>query len=263
VTAPIPLALVDLDDTLFQTEAKCPEAERPHLVRCAVAGNDRHSYATRPQATLFAWLAATTELVPVTARGSDAFSRVALPFRHGAVLANGAVVLMPDGTVDPEWRETVRAGLLDALPTMQSLLSVGRDRALHAGLDLRSWLVTEDGTAAYVVFKDNADVSGSGLADLAAMMPAPLGWTLHRNGNNMAYIPPCISKRLACERLVGRARAADPARPVLGFGDSLSDLAFMGLCDVLATPGRGQIADALLGLSHAPAQAPLKLLRTA
>ena len=118
-----PLALVDLDDTLFQTEAKCPEGEGPHLALAARSGNGRHSYATRVQASLFAWLSETADLVPVTARGTEAFSRVDLPFRCGAVLANGAVILRPDGTPDPEWRDHVAAGLAAALPTMNAILA--------------------------------------------------------------------------------------------------------------------------------------------
>lgn len=237
-----PLVFVDLDDTLFQTWSKCPEAELPHLRQCAEAGNGRHSYATRPQAALFAWLAATTELVPVTARGTDAYSRVSLSFADGAVLANGAVVLLPGGDIDAEWSATVADGLAGAQPTMRRLLEQGRRLAVGMGLDLRSWLVEEAGSAAYVVFKDNVDGGGAGLVALSTALDLPDGWKLHRNGNNLAYIPPCISKKSACERLIARARAADPARPVLGFGDSASDLAFMGLCDFMATPTCGQIA---------------------
>jgi hypothetical protein len=243
-----PLVLVDLDDTLFQSGRKCPSAEAGHLTLTAEASNGRHSYATRSQSSLFTWLSETTELVPVTARGSEAFARVRLPFPHGAVLANGAVVLLPGGQVDTAWCAEIARGLAAARRDLDFLLDRGRQIALDTGLQLRSWIVEEDGIGAYTVFKDNADENGNGLAALADALAAPAGWTLHRNGNNMAYIPACISKRSACERLVDDARRLDPGRLIVGIGDSVSDFGFMALCDLMATPSRGQLADLLAGI---------------
>ncbi|MCK2055274.1 hypothetical protein [Methylobacterium sp. 37f] len=238
-----PLVLVDLDDTLFQSARKSPPAEAKHLTLAAEAANGHHSYATRAQTNLFRWLSETAEVVPVTARGSGAFARVRLPFRNGAVLANGAVVLLPDRKVDAAWRAEVARGLTDARSDLDLLLNRGRQIALEAGLQLRSWIVEEDGIGAYTVFKDNIDENGAGLAILADALAPPAGWSVHRNSNNMAYIPACISKRLACERLVTGARRSDPGRLVVGIGDSVSDFGFMALCDLIATPSRGQLAE--------------------
>lgn len=243
-----PLVLVDLDDTLFQSRRKCPAVEAGHLALAAEASNGRHSYATRAQGNLFAWLSQTAEVVPVTARGSEAYARVRLPFRHGAVLTNGAVILRPDGREDAAWRAEVAGALAGVGGDLERLLDRGRRLAHDAGLRLRSWIVREGGLGAYAVFKDDADADGAGLAVLAGALAAPPGWTLHRNGNNMAYIPSCISKRRACERLLTGVRRSDPGRLVVGIGDSVSDLGFMTLCDLMATPSRGQLADLLAGV---------------
>lgn len=243
-----PLVLVDLDDTLFQSRRKCPAVEVGHLALAAEASNGRHSYTTRAQGNLFAWLSQTAEVVPVTARGSEAYARVRLPFQHGAVLANGAVILLPDGREDAAWHTEVAGALAGVGGDLERLLDRGRRLAHDAGLRLRSWIVREGGLGAYAVFKDDADADGAGLAALAGALAAPPGWTLHRNGNNLAYIPGCISKRRACEHLLTGVRGSDPGRLVVGIGDSVSDLGFMSLCDLMATPSRGQLADLLAGV---------------
>ncbi len=103
-----PIALVDLDDTLLQTRGKCPPGVE---LWPAATGRDGQplSFMTPAQRALFAWLDATTRVVPVTARTLDAFQRVALPFRHGAVLSFGGTVLRPDGQPDLDWHANVDA----------------------------------------------------------------------------------------------------------------------------------------------------------
>ena len=49
------------------------------------------------------------------------------------------------------------------------------------------------------------------------------------------------------EHLLARLRAEDPARPALGFGDSLTDLPFLAACDVWGVPAGSQLARRLDG----------------
>jgi hydroxymethylpyrimidine pyrophosphatase-like HAD family hydrolase len=241
-----PLVFVDLDDTLFQTRRKCPDEEAPHLTQATTARNDNHSFMTRPQRAFIEWLLRSADVIPVTARGSDAFKAVRLPFRCGAVLANGGVLLTPEGTVDAEWRALMARELAASAHVLHALIESGREAARALGLDLRSWLAIEDDLPIYAVFKDNADPSGAPLAELEKALRPETGWTVHRNANNLAFIPKTVSKARAVAHLIAKARRDAPGRPILGFGDSDTDFAFLSLCDLWGAPPNSQIAKTLV-----------------
>lgn len=242
------MVFVDLDDTLFQTLRKCPPEEpQAHLTLAAQATNGAHSMMTRRQKALVDWLIATAETIPVTARSTEAYSRVAIPFASFAILANGAVILGPDGAPDATWAAAMARDLGGFEETLEALLQHGRAAAETASLDVRSWIVEEAELSTYAVFKQN-DGEGERLAEIADALATGFdlaGWTVHHNGNNLGLLPPALSKRRAVEHLIGRLRADDPARPAIGLGDSLTDLPFLLACDVWGAPAASQLAAAL------------------
>jgi hydroxymethylpyrimidine pyrophosphatase-like HAD family hydrolase len=75
------------------------------------------------------------------------------------------------------------------------------------------------------------------------------GLEQHTNGNNLSFTPTGISKREACRHLIDSIRDGSGA-PLIGIGDSLTDLPFMGLCDFIMTPSGSQIADLMARTSH-------------
>lgn len=237
---PDPLIFADLDDTLFQTRRKMDGAETHR--QAAVAGNGdprKSSFMTAQQSAMFDWLNSTTELIPVTARSGDAYSRVDLPFRSWAIISNGAVILEPDGQPHKPWAEKMVQTLAPLADTMQLILDAGR----KADIDTRSWIVDEDDLATYVCFKLN-EITPESLHALENLTLPVTGWTRHFNSETLALIPPGSGKAAAVDYLHQRLNA-DNARPTLGFGDSLSDLSYMTSTDVLMVPTRSQIAGTL------------------
>jgi len=239
------VTLVDLDDTLFQTVRKCP----PDVAVEALTplGFDKDgaplSYATPRQMRFLAWLAETTHMVPVTARSLDALRRVRIPFA-AAVCAHGGVILDDRGAPDPIWAAWVAgeaAAHADELDGLAAAITAQGDPAI------RVRVLAEDGVPLYVLAK-HADADADALYRLvdAAVPVLPPGWTGHRNGNNVALMPPYLGKARAVAHLLPGLRARFPDAPVIGVGDSLTDAPFMALCDFAMLPTGSQLAGRLL-----------------
>lgn len=271
-----PLVFVDLDDTLFQTARKMGKGG-PRHVAAMDAGGQPNSYMSRVQRSFADWLLACADVVPVTARSVEAYGRVRLPFAHGAICAYGGVLLDTRGRPDLPWREQMEQKLgsfQERLPVLcESVLAIGAD----AGFSLRGWVVAEGGLRLYMVVKRNApdvagrngpDIAGQSAADavvpkaaddaaalaevLAAVRARGLlaGMRVHLNGNNLAFLPDGLDKGPAVREWLRRDRELQGERPVLGFGDSLTDLGFMGACHLWGTPSGGQLAQAVEAAVH-------------
>ena len=106
-----PYALMDLDDTLFQTQRKIdawnlPTAEIENLVCATVNKQDEPlSFMSQRQVSFFNWLLASTDLIVVTARDRSEIKRVKLPFDSWQVLTHGAIILTADGQLLSAWQQ--------------------------------------------------------------------------------------------------------------------------------------------------------------
>lgn len=235
--------LTDLDDTLFRSLVKHPDPVG--LSRVTTAKNGHHGHMNAAQTGLFAALRATGAVIPVTARSSEAFGRVHLDFGTGrAVLANGAVIRDEASVPDPEWSaHTARIGRrFDPLFTEMSALIQA-----EFGPTARSWVVTEEGASIYFCVKMNA-AEEQAVRDRILVARELLTTKLdlsgmwgHMNGNNLSFTPVGISKREACAHLIERLGDRGGA-PLIGLGDSLTDVPFMALCDFMMIPTGSQIA---------------------
>ena len=238
------IALVDLDDTLFQTLRKCPgDVPAEALVPLGFARDGAPlSYATPRQLSFLAWLSETALLVPVTARSRDALDRVRLEYA-AAICAHGGMILGADGSADAGWATRMAAeadGQAAALARLHA-------RMREEGPELSVRVLEEGGTPLYLLVKDpgaDEDALHAAVDRVAAEVPA--GWTLHRNGNNAAFLPPFLGKQHAVAHLLPRLRARYPDAPAIGIGDSLTDAPFMALCDFAMMPTGSQLAGAVL-----------------
>ncbi|MDU5829082.1 hypothetical protein [Mixta calida] len=253
MTEPVnrPVALCDLDDTLFQTLRKMQHETHQKPVR--VGALDRalepRSFMSAEQAMMVDWLLSTTELIPVTARGTEETARVTIPFSSWKVMTHGAVVTRPDGTSDPEWQDIVLTGLADMHNRLVSYRQHLSDTLDAEGLNAWCRMNTEyGGVPVYFVMKHRDSTRVSELFEFNQRQMQVLdttGFYIHQNGNNVAWIPECIQKGHAVRWLLEKLRAERGTFPVLGLGDSLSDYSFMKHCHWFGMPSRSQFADAV------------------
>ncbi|PTQ90750.1 HAD family hydrolase [Agitococcus lubricus] len=238
-----PLFLMDLDDTLLQTARKMP-ADMPRQVAALDKQGQPLSFTNPKQRAFIDWLLTHADVVPVTARSVDAFKRVQIPFNQGAICAHGAVILTRNGDIDPDWHAVMQ----QQLNPYAMLLEEVREKLARIGqqlnLTLRTWLVEEQGLACYALAKQSGH-DDSVLADVEQQIQQQLALTafyIHRNANNLAILPKVLHKKFAVDYWLQQDKKRHGERPILGFGDSLSDVDFLQRCDWWATPQQGQLA---------------------
>ena len=238
------IALVDLDDTLFQTLRKCPpDVPEERLVPLGFARDGAPlSYATPRQLSLIQWLSETAWLVPVTARSREALMRAQVPFT-AAICAHGGVIVGEDGEPDPEWHAHAAAQSAALQPQLTALRDLILAEAESQSVALRVRVLCEGDLGLYVLAKhEETDEEALHAVVDAVVNEVPEGWTTHRNGNNVAIMPPWLGKQHAVAALLPKLRAAHPDAPVIGIGDSLTDAPYMALCDYAMMPRGSQRA---------------------
>ncbi|WP_444930393.1 hypothetical protein ACJJIF_00955 [Microbulbifer sp. SSSA002] len=246
-----PLVLVDLDDTLFQTARKMTTGGQRTVASLDISGQPS-GYMDPVQDMFINWLLDSADVVPVTARSTEAYNRVKLPFTKGAICSHGGSILHPDGSLDNNWHSQISETLREfqqRLPILtETTLQIGKE----LGHSLRGWVVEEKGLHLYTVIKQN-ESDDTVLANVLAEVQARGvldGMHIHANGNNLAFLPNGLAKRFAVEEWLRNDRDTHGTRPVLGFGDSITDLGFMQLCHMWGTPTRSQLAKIIGELAH-------------
>ncbi|AXQ27490.1 haloacid dehalogenase [Solimonas sp. K1W22B-7] len=238
------VVFTDLDDSLFSTRRK--HADHEELVPTATLRNgDVISYSNARQRSLLAWLTAGATLVPVTARSHGGYRRVSVRFSSWAIVSHGATVLMPDGSVDPQWREQIRPHLAAGVPALRDLIEQVHGGV--AGVDAcHARLLEDDGEGIYFVAKHPGG-NAAAVRDLhdrlvAGWVARNPGYCLHLNDNNLAVLPPGVRKSLAVRYVAERLRETMGPFLTLGLGDSHTDADFMLDCDYALLPTRSQLA---------------------
>lgn len=244
-----PLIFSDLDDTLFQTRRKM--VNELDLTPFRTGALDRslepRSFMTEEQAMLVDWMLEHAELIPVTARGTEEIARVSIPFRSWAVTTHGAVILNPQGEPDAQWQALMLQKLAlyreQLLDMQQKITEMMAERHIDAWARIN---YEYQQTPIYLVMKHRDSTRLDQLyavADEIEQRFPTSGWYIHRNGNNVAWLPDVVEKGLAVSFLLNRLRAERGVFPVIGLGDSLSDHRFMKLCSWYGLPRQGQFAE--------------------
>ncbi|MDF7675280.1 hypothetical protein PT286_00775 [Neisseriaceae bacterium ESL0693] len=241
-----PVIFSDLDDTLFQTQRKISAITDSKAVR--VGALDRNmqprSFMTAEQAVWVDWLLGQAELIPVTARGTEEISRVQIAFNSWVITTHGAVILNPAGQIDETWKKHILPRLLpyaDRLTDMQQTITAIMQ---HRGIDAWARINYEyDQIPVYLVMKHRNSSRIDELYEINKEIEQQIsseGFYIHRNDNNIAWLPQPVDKGLAVDWLLKKLKADRGLFPVIGIGDSLSDYRFMKLCHWLMLPQHSQ-----------------------
>lgn len=263
-----PYTLMDLDDTLFQTQRKIdawdlPTAEQDKLVCATVNKNGEPlSMMSQRQSAFFNWLLASTELIAVTARDRSEIKRVKLPLDSWQVLTHGAIILTPDGQLLSAWQQY----MYDQLAPLQERLTQlvahinnysAQSDSCHNDLVFTPHIdhfndsfddsFDDKELTIYLAIK-HAQKDHQALIDLAEQLPTLMPdfnqhFYVHVNANNLAILPHAIHKRHAVQFLL--ENCLDSQRPSFGFGDSMADLPFLQLLDWYGMPNHGQLHNQL------------------
>lgn len=247
-----PYALMDLDDTLFQTARKIQtwQLDNQHLSVASVnKQGEPLSFFTQKQAHFFNWLSQTCELIPVTARDVNEIQRVKLPFHSWQILTHGAVILDATGKAHPKWQNIIQNNLTNLQEKLQEIHQQIEKYNEQQNLGLKL-TPHHDNFATpltiYLAIKQQQKDEKL-LADFAKQLPNIFNkdlqdfdekFYIHINANNLAILPKCVHKRHAVHFLLNEL---DSTRPCFGFGDSLADLPFLQQLDWYGTPNHGQL----------------------
>lgn len=204
-------------------------------------------YLTPRQEMMLDWFRAGCEVVPTTARSTDAYRRMRLPTKRYAITAFGGTVLGANQKPLSSWRKFVQAPAGKAKPVLEALHRLVAEAARSNGIDARAVILEDDGIDMFLSVKHNQR-NRDELAHLHLLLKAaaPEGWTVHLNGNFLAAYPPFLGKEKAVLWFIDNILPESAV--TIGMGDSLTDLPFMLHCNYILMPNGTQNSRALLSL---------------
>jgi hydroxymethylpyrimidine pyrophosphatase-like HAD family hydrolase len=179
-------------------------------------------------------------LIPVTGRNTSALQRVHLNFHSYRVTGHGAMIANPTGEPVAEWVALNQADFQTWRKSMEAAVNWVQQRIARDKLNLRCRLIEDQGVPVYVSIKGDEALLAQLEIAIKAFWVSPPG-QIHRNGHNMALLPPFANKERAVSYLMQRFRKTHSSPLFIGLGDSLSDLPFMRLCHFAITPHASQI----------------------
>lgn len=199
------------------------------------------SFFSKAQCGLLDLLQQAT-LIPVTGRNTSALQRVHLNFVSYRITGHGAMISDATGEPVEEWLVLNQADYQTWQESMEVTVEWVQQKISREKLELRCRLIEDQGLPVYVSIKGNENLLAQLETTLTEIWASP--GQIHRNGHNMALLPPFANKERAVSYLMQRFRETHSSPLYIGLGDSLSDLPFMRLCHFAITPQASQIQEA-------------------
>jgi hypothetical protein len=179
-------------------------------------------------------------MVITTARTSKAAMTIKLPAPADYKICSfGGIIRMPDGTAEARWYAIMKEKSQACAPTLKKLDELIAATCAAESIDARHHIATDEGLELFLSIKHNKK-DMTQMARLRDVLQAalPEGWLLHFNGNFLAALPPHLRKEIALGWFKVNIAGVDSLS--IGFGDSYTDLSFMGECDLALMPTKSQ-----------------------
>ncbi|MDR2443957.1 MAG: hypothetical protein LBE31_10615 [Deltaproteobacteria bacterium] len=237
------VAFTDLDDTLFQTAAKCRPNQNLRTAALSSSGEPL-SFMTLGQQLLVDLLLKDAYLIAVTARTGASLSRVKLKFNHGAIVNAGGTILDPNGQVDQKWHDITAPKAKQSQALLTEALEMANCFIDHFALEAKARLIGDYGLNFYLSIR-TLPGHGSELSDLEKELSEFFGpkAAVNLSGHNLTVRPAYLDKARAVEFFIENYLAFSPEEGlIIGLGDSLADLGFLNLCHYQLIPTNSQLA---------------------
>ena len=235
--------LADVDDNLITTRRSEPE---PGSIPAAWdADGEVCGYLTPKQQLMLDWLQSGCEVVPNTARSSEAWLLMKLPFRRYAITAFGGTILGANRKPLKRWHNHIRNEARFTSGDLRHLCTEITQAARNGGIDARIRVLSEYGIDMFLSVKHNQR-NLEELGKLANCLRSwvPQGWTVHLNGNFLAAYPAHMGKEKATKWFI--ENVVPEGAVTIGMGDSHTDVPFMAACGYAFMPTNAQNFKGLL-----------------
>lgn len=233
------LFFCDIDDSLMTSRRKT-KAGRRYLEAAINSREEPCSFFSEQHLLLIDLIQRSANFfIPVTGRSSSSLARVNIRFNSYVIASHGAVILTPDLKLSESWRHSIETDITAWQPELLTLYSRLEAVLPQTLRDSRISLVWDKGIASYISVKGKPERLNELLENLDFDLQS-LPFQTHLNDRNLAILPPYASKARALTFLFDEMGLCDTDLTI-ALGDSLSDLEFMGLCDMSMCPADSQI----------------------
>ncbi len=245
---------LDLDDTIFQTKRKCPPETQITPASFSIDGSPL-SFFTPKQARLFSLLNRKTRLIPTTARDFQAFQRTHVQQYDYAIINHGGIILNADGSCHLTWFNKMQQQLAKFTDDLHRIEAMLKNEAKKRNIAFNIRLVSDMGLTFYCLVK-HKERDNTLLRYLLTYVIEPylnqqqLDFYCHLNDNNLAILPRLLNKAPAVQFLQRELDTLYSEYLSFGIGDSLTDIAYMQLCDYFMTPKNSQIVRECINPHH-------------
>ena len=242
------ITFADLDLTFIQPMKDV----RPGSVHYPVSASSSNTCITEAQRTMLLYLEKRGVVIFTTGRTFQHIDCLDIPYGPYRIITHGTIVVNSNGNVDRDWcreKEGVYNDLPRYLEKLQSQIGEIVDKYHVVGVSSR--IVHDLGFTPLIKVKcEDVDECTRLVSCVVREKIVSDDFILHHNRNKMAFIPAALTKKEAVKWIKKRY----PSHVSLGFGDSCSDLDFMGLCDFGFYPKGSQIAHFVEHMGYEPSE---------